>query len=61
MIAWTGIEHFIAGRFDDPPAVDEPDDMQVTWQINMLSWWVEQNKGHHQAQKAFFASYNLVV
>jgi N6-L-threonylcarbamoyladenine synthase len=30
MIAWTGIEHFIAGRFDDPPAVDEPDDMQVT-------------------------------
>uniref|UniRef100_A0A0E0RHC6 Glycoprotease 1 n=1 Tax=Oryza rufipogon TaxID=4529 RepID=A0A0E0RHC6_ORYRU len=28
MIAWTGIEHFIAGRFDDPPAVDEPDDMQ---------------------------------
>uniref|UniRef100_A0A0E0FKI6 N(6)-L-threonylcarbamoyladenine synthase n=1 Tax=Oryza nivara TaxID=4536 RepID=A0A0E0FKI6_ORYNI len=28
MIAWTGIEHFIAGRFDDPPAVDEPDDLQ---------------------------------
>ncbi|XP_006644093.1 probable tRNA N6-adenosine threonylcarbamoyltransferase, mitochondrial [Oryza brachyantha] len=28
MIAWTGLEHFIAGRFDDPPAVDEPDDMQ---------------------------------
>uniref|UniRef100_A0A0E0FC91 N(6)-L-threonylcarbamoyladenine synthase n=1 Tax=Oryza meridionalis TaxID=40149 RepID=A0A0E0FC91_9ORYZ len=28
MIAWTGIEHFIAGRFDEPPAVDEPDDMQ---------------------------------
>ncbi|KQK04047.1 probable tRNA N6-adenosine threonylcarbamoyltransferase, mitochondrial isoform X3 [Brachypodium distachyon] len=28
MIAWTGIEHFVAGRFDDPPAADEPDDMQ---------------------------------
>lgn len=29
MIAWTGIEHFVAGRFDDAPAADEPDDMQV--------------------------------
>jgi N6-L-threonylcarbamoyladenine synthase len=29
MIAWTGIEHFVAGRFEDPPAADEPDDMQV--------------------------------
>ncbi|KAG2588220.1 hypothetical protein PVAP13_5NG196000 [Panicum virgatum] len=29
MIAWTGIEHFIAGRFEDPPAADEPDDTQV--------------------------------
>ncbi|KAL6626313.1 hypothetical protein ACP70R_030039 [Stipagrostis hirtigluma subsp. patula] len=28
MIAWTGIEHFVAGRFDNPPAADEPDDMQ---------------------------------
>ncbi|KAG2597070.1 probable tRNA N6-adenosine threonylcarbamoyltransferase, mitochondrial isoform X2 [Panicum virgatum] len=28
MIAWTGIEHFIAGRFEDPPAADEPDDTQ---------------------------------
>ncbi|CAO2162246.1 unnamed protein product [Urochloa humidicola] len=28
MIAWTGIEHFVAGRFEDPPAADEPDDMQ---------------------------------
>lgn len=28
MIACTGIEHFVAGRFDDPPAADEPDDMQ---------------------------------
>uniref|UniRef100_A0A0D9UZZ4 Gcp-like domain-containing protein n=1 Tax=Leersia perrieri TaxID=77586 RepID=A0A0D9UZZ4_9ORYZ len=37
MIAWTGIEHFIAGRFDDPPAFDEPDDMQVMQQINMVS------------------------
>jgi hypothetical protein len=29
MIAWTGFEHFVAGRFDDPPAADEPDDMLV--------------------------------
>lgn len=29
MIAWTGIEHFVAGRFEDPPSADEPDDMQV--------------------------------
>ena len=29
MIAWTGIEHFVVGRFEDPPADDEPDDMQV--------------------------------
>ncbi|KAM0872342.1 hypothetical protein ACQ4PT_038780 [Festuca glaucescens] len=28
MIAWTGIEHFVAGRFEDPPPADEPDDMQ---------------------------------
>lgn len=28
MIAWTGIEHFVAGRFEDPPAADESDDMQ---------------------------------
>jgi len=28
MIAWTGIEHFVAGRFEAPPAADEPDDMQ---------------------------------
>ncbi|KAK3160661.1 hypothetical protein QOZ80_1BG0062660 [Eleusine coracana subsp. coracana] len=28
MIAWTGIEHFVAGRFENPPAFDEPDDMQ---------------------------------
>lgn len=29
MIAWTGIEHFVVGRFEDPPADDERDDMQV--------------------------------
>ncbi|EMS67163.1 putative tRNA threonylcarbamoyladenosine biosynthesis protein Gcp [Triticum urartu] len=29
MIAWTGIEHFVAGRFEDPPPADEPDDMQI--------------------------------
>ncbi|XP_066314234.1 probable tRNA N6-adenosine threonylcarbamoyltransferase, mitochondrial isoform X2 [Miscanthus floridulus] len=29
MIAWTGIEHFVVGRFEDPPADDEPDDMQA--------------------------------
>jgi len=28
MIAWTGIEHFVAGRFEAPPAADEPDNMQ---------------------------------
>ncbi|XP_047049525.1 probable tRNA N6-adenosine threonylcarbamoyltransferase, mitochondrial [Lolium rigidum] len=28
MIAWTGIEHFVAGRFEDPPPAHEPDDMQ---------------------------------
>ncbi|WOL15616.1 putative tRNA N6-adenosine threonylcarbamoyltransferase, mitochondrial [Canna indica] len=26
MIAWTGIEHFLSGRFDPPPPADEPDD-----------------------------------
>jgi len=28
MIAWTGIEHFAVGRFEDPPAANEPDDKQ---------------------------------
>ncbi|GJN05488.1 hypothetical protein PR202_ga23117 [Eleusine coracana subsp. coracana] len=33
MIAWTGIEHFVAGRFENPPAADEPDDMQQNFQL----------------------------
>ncbi|XP_057959672.1 probable tRNA N6-adenosine threonylcarbamoyltransferase, mitochondrial isoform X2 [Malania oleifera] len=26
MVAWTGIEHFCMGRFDPPPAANEPED-----------------------------------
>ncbi|RRT60158.1 hypothetical protein BHM03_00021142 [Ensete ventricosum] len=26
MVAWTGIEHFLLGRFDPPPPADEPED-----------------------------------
>ncbi|XP_008785103.2 probable tRNA N6-adenosine threonylcarbamoyltransferase, mitochondrial isoform X2 [Phoenix dactylifera] len=26
MVAWTGIEHFLCGRFDPPPRADEPED-----------------------------------
>ncbi|XP_074564155.1 putative tRNA N6-adenosine threonylcarbamoyltransferase, mitochondrial [Curcuma longa] len=26
MIAWTGIEHFLSGRFDPPPPANEPED-----------------------------------
>ncbi|KAJ8466285.1 hypothetical protein OPV22_028837 [Ensete ventricosum] len=26
MVAWTGIEHFLIGRFDPPPPADEPED-----------------------------------
>ncbi|KAJ3679849.1 hypothetical protein LUZ60_016127 [Juncus effusus] len=28
MIAWTGIEHYIAGRFEPPPPPNEPDNFQ---------------------------------
>lgn len=40
MIAWTGIEHFVAGRFEDPPVDDEPDDMQV---CSLACIWFLQN------------------
>lgn len=26
MVAWTGIEHFLLGRFDPPPPANEPED-----------------------------------
>ncbi|KAG9454545.1 hypothetical protein H6P81_007449 [Aristolochia fimbriata] len=26
MVAWTGLEHYRLGRFDDPPPADEPED-----------------------------------
>ncbi|WOK97801.1 putative tRNA N6-adenosine threonylcarbamoyltransferase, mitochondrial [Canna indica] len=29
MIAWTGIEHFLPGRFDPPPPADEPNDAMM--------------------------------
>lgn len=29
MVAWTGIEHFRAGRFDLPPPADEPEDAYI--------------------------------
>nr|GLL40712.1 probable tRNA N6-adenosine threonylcarbamoyltransferase, mitochondrial [Ipomoea trifida] len=29
MVAWTGIEHFLVGRFDPPPPADEPEDALV--------------------------------
>lgn len=29
MIAWTGIEHFLSGRFDPPPPANEPEDAMV--------------------------------
>lgn len=29
MVAWTGIEHFLLGRFDPPPPADEPEDAMV--------------------------------
>ncbi|KAJ0964151.1 hypothetical protein J5N97_029273 [Dioscorea zingiberensis] len=29
MVAWTGIEHFLVGRFDPPPLANEPEDYLV--------------------------------
>ena len=29
MVAWTGLEHFLVGRFDPPPPAIEPDDYVV--------------------------------
>ncbi|XP_026659130.2 probable tRNA N6-adenosine threonylcarbamoyltransferase, mitochondrial isoform X3 [Phoenix dactylifera] len=37
MVAWTGIEHFLCGRFDPPPRADEPEDSMV--RIN--SFWFD--------------------
>lgn len=37
MIAWTGIEHFLAGRFDPPPPANEPEnylvDLRPRWPL----------------------------
>jgi hypothetical protein len=43
MIAWTGIEHFVAGRFEDPPPADEPDDMQVSCILDELKIIMKNN------------------
>ena len=31
MVAWTGIEHFKLGRIQNPPPIDEPEDVYVSW------------------------------
>ncbi|KAM0945478.1 putative N(6)-L-threonylcarbamoyladenine synthase [Dioscorea sansibarensis] len=37
MVAWTGIEHFLAGRFDPPPPANEPEnhlvDLRPRWPL----------------------------
>ncbi|KAG6505172.1 hypothetical protein ZIOFF_037525 [Zingiber officinale] len=38
MIAWTGIEHFLSGRFDPPPPDNEPEDAMVKNTLHP-DWW----------------------
>jgi len=40
MVAWTGIEHFRLGRWEPPPAVEEPEDgwldLRPRWQLGEI-------------------------